>query len=86
MDRRTFLVGASGAAAGVVSANHGHAAIITTAEITAGNAVNLTLTSGNSHTHSLALTSGQVASIGAGSQVSTPTGTGGGHTHTVTFN
>ena len=77
--------GGSGDVAGSISANHGHSVVVTDAQITAGNAVNLTL-SGGGHTHSVSLTAEEVGNIDAGTQVSKPSTSDSGHTHTVTFN
>jgi len=55
---------------GSISANHGHTAVIRAAQVSAGNAVTLTLTTGSGHTHSLALSQAQVMDIGNGGRVS----------------
>ena len=61
-------------------------AVVTAAEVTAGSAVNLTLT-GSGHTHTVNLSAQQVMDIGAGTNVVTQSTTyTDGHSHTVTFN
>jgi hypothetical protein len=75
----------NGDIAGSISANHGHSVVITAAQITAGNAVTLTL-SGGGHTHSVSLTAQEVGDIGAGTRVEHLSTSDSGHTHTVTFN
>jgi hypothetical protein len=75
-----------GDVAGQVGSNHGHNVTITGAQITAGNAVTLTLATGNGHTHTVALTGPHVTSIGAGGSVMATSSSTSGHTHLVTFN
>ena len=82
--------GPDGSRAGTVDANHGHSAVVTAAQITAGNSVTLTL-AGSDHTHTVDLTGAEVVQIGNGTRV-TKTSTSnasaafGAHAHTVTFN
>ena len=45
-----------------------------------------TLTTGNGHTHTIALTAAQVVSIGQNQQVAVVSTTDDGHNHNVTFN
>lgn len=74
---------------GSISANHGHAVTITSAQLTAGGDLRLTLigVSGVSeHSHTLDLTAAEVVSIRDGARVSKPSSTDDAHTHTVTFN
>jgi hypothetical protein len=75
----------SGDKTGTISANHGHIATITAAELAAGGAVTLTLRGGD-HPHTLQLTAAEVASIAAGQRVGKATSEDDFHTHTVTFN
>jgi hypothetical protein len=78
--------GGSGDKNGAISANHGHTAVVTAAQLTAGNALNVELTVGNGHTHVLALSAAEVVSIAGNQRVSKQSSQGGGHDHTVTFN
>ncbi len=71
---------------GQISNNHGHSAIITGAQLTAGNAVDLDITGTATHTHHLQLSGGEVVSIAGGAKVSKDSTTDAGHSHTVTFN
>ena len=66
---------------------HTHSgAVVTKAELQAGNAVALTLT-GSGHTHVVNLTAQEVMDIGAGKAVSQLSEPGGnGHQHDVSFN
>lgn len=72
--------------AGVISANHGHTVTVTAAQITSGNAVTATLTTGNGHTHTISLTAAQIVAIGQNQRVSGTSSTEAGHNHDVTFN
>ncbi len=76
----------SGDKMGVVSANHGHVAIITGAQLTAGGAVNLDIKGTASHTHTVSLSAAEIVSIAANHQVSKESTNDSGHSHTVTFN
>lgn len=81
---------------GTITANHGHVAVVTDAQLTAGDAVTLDITGGAGHPHSVELTADEVQSIANGTQVSKRSSTlmsGGGlyaevetHSHAVTFN
>ena len=71
---------------GAVSANHGHAATITGAQITAAGALSLNITGAATHPHTVSLSATQVQQIGSRQQVSVISTTDEGHNHTVTFN
>ena len=77
---------ASGDKVGSISANHGHTAVLTAAQIQAGGAVSLGIRGSGDHPHSLSLTAAQVQSIAAGQRVSQLSTTDDGHAHDVTFN
>ena len=73
---------------GVVSTSAGHThtgADITAAQLTAGNAISLTLV-GSGHTHTVALTQAELGQISANARVSKDSSTDNAHLHTVTFN
>jgi hypothetical protein len=76
----------SGDKEGSISANHGHRAVITAAELTAGGALNLDIRGGADHTHTVSLTASQVQSVAANQRVSLVSTNTSGHDHTVTFN
>ncbi len=76
----------SGDKVGSISANHGHTAVLTAAQVQAGGAVTLGIRGSSDHPHSLSLTAGQVQSIAAGQRVSQLSTTDDGHGHQVTFN
>jgi hypothetical protein len=76
---------------GSVQANHGHTAVITNAELSAGNAVTLNIGGTADHPHTVVLTMGEVGQIAAGQRVSKTSSTDGSvafgtHSHTVVFN
>jgi hypothetical protein len=73
---------------GTVSTSAGHThtgADITAAQLTAGNAITLTLV-GSGHTHTVALSQAELTQISAGTRVSKDSSNDSGHMHTVTFN
>ena len=72
--------------AGNISANHGHTVVITAAQLTAAAAVNLQLTVGDGHIHTVALSASEVGQVAGGSRVSRESTSDSGHSHTVTFN
>lgn len=69
---------------GTIASNHGHVAIVTTAQQD-GTAFNLSIQGSSGHDHTLALTTQDLADLKAGTQVVKTSSTGGGHTHVVTF-
>lgn len=78
--------GASGNKAGTISANHGHSAVITSAQLglSGGIALNIEGTAG--HPHTVALTGADLAAIAGGQRVSKESSNDAAHSHTVTFN
>jgi hypothetical protein len=70
---------------GSVSSNHGHSAVITGAQLGAGNDLQLNIQGTSSHAHTLSLTASEVRSVRDGARVQKDC-TGGSHTHSVTFN
>jgi len=77
---------ASGDKVGAVSANHGHQATVTAAQITAAGAVSLDIHGMADHAHTVELSAAEVQQIGAGTRVAKPSTTNLSHDHTVTFN
>jgi hypothetical protein len=73
-------------ATGTVSANHGHTATVTAAQITAAGAVSLDIMGTATHPHTVSLTAAQVQQIGNRQQVVVTSTTNDAHQHTVTFN
>ena len=76
----------SGNRMGTVSANHGHVAEVTTAQITARNTVSVNITGTATHPHTIEVTGAQLTTIGNNGQVVVTSTTDSGHNHTVTFN
>ena len=71
---------------GTISANHGHTATITRAQLTANNQVTLDIRGSSDHPHSVSLTAAEVSQIAAGQRVSKESTNNQSHTHFVTFN
>ncbi|MGH9159853.1 MAG: hypothetical protein ACRD2X_07690 [Vicinamibacteraceae bacterium] len=78
--------GGGGGVTGTVSANHGHRAAISAAEITAGNEVALDIRGDADHPHTVELSAAEVMQAAEGERVSKSSTTDAGHAHTVTFN
>jgi hypothetical protein len=75
---------------GTVSANHGHAAVVTAAQITAANAVALSIQGTAAHNHTLSLSQTDLQTLKNRQPVSKDSSsdvsaTFGLHLHTVTF-
>ena len=77
---------ASGDKVGAISDNHGHVAVITGAELTAGGALTLNIQGQATHNHTVELSAAEIASIAANGRVAKSSSTTVGHDHTVTFN
>jgi hypothetical protein len=83
--------GPSGGRTGSVSANHGHSAVITGAQLTAGGAVVLNIRGSATHPHAVELSAAEIGQVAAGQRVSKVSSTdnspdAGRHSHVVTFN
>jgi hypothetical protein len=70
---------------GTISANHGHTAVATGAQITAGNAVSLDIRGMASHQHTVELTQADLRSLQNRQTVAKESTNDNGHMHTVTF-
>jgi hypothetical protein len=71
---------------GAISANHGHTAIVTAAQLASPTSVTINMRAQATHDHTLTLTAAEVTSIAANSRVEKVSSTDDGHNHTVTFN
>jgi len=71
---------------GVVSANHGHRAIVTAATLASPTTVTLDMRFQATHNHTLTLTAAEVTSIAGNARVQKDSSTDYGHNHTVRFN
>jgi hypothetical protein len=70
---------------GVVSANHGHVAVVTGAQITAGNTVTLNIQGMATHNHTITFAATDLTTLKNRQPVSVTSTTDNGHLHTVTF-
>ena len=71
---------------GAISANHGHIATITGAQLSSPTSITLHIMGGATHDHTVDLTAAEVTSIGTNATVSKTSTTDNAHSHTVTFN
>jgi hypothetical protein len=72
--------------AGNISANHGHVATVTGAQITAGTAiVALNITGQATHTHTISVSQAELTSLKNRQAVTVTSTTDAAHQHTVTF-
>ena len=75
-----------GGASGVVGANHGHSASVTSAQLMSAGEVSLDITGTADHPHTVVLTPAELQQISDGARVSKTSTINAGHAHTVTFN
>jgi hypothetical protein len=78
--------GSSGDKVGQISNNHGHSAVITGAQLTAGGDLSLNIQGAATHPHTVSLSGAEISSIAASQRVSKVSSTTEDHSHTVTFN
>ena len=78
--------GPTGNVSGAVSANHGHTAVVTGAQLTAGNTVIVDITGSANHAHRVELNPSELSAIASGQRLSKLSTTDLAHDHTVTFN
>ena len=74
---------------GTVSTDAGHThtgAVVTAAQLTAGNAITLTLSTVSGHSHTVDLSQADLSQISGGTRVQKTSSNNNAHTHTVTFN
>jgi hypothetical protein len=70
---------------GLVAANHGHVAVITGAQITAGGAVSLNIQGTATHNHTVAVSQADLATLKSRQTVTSTSSTDASHSHTITF-
>ena len=75
---------------GVIGTNHGHVAVITAAQITAGNAISLNIQGTAAHPHTVSITQADLTTLKNRQSVSTASSSDlstvfGQHSHLVTF-
>lgn len=71
---------------GSVGTNHGHSAVITSAQLSAGAGLTLGIQGTSTHPHSVTLAASDVAAIASGQRVTKESSSDAGHSHQVTFN
>jgi len=71
---------------GTISSNHGHSAVITGAQLTAGGDLSLDIQGSASHPHTVKLSAADLTAVAANTKVSKESSTDASHSHTVTFN
>ena len=71
---------------GSISSNHGHSAVIASAQLGASGGITLNIQGTSSHPHTVALTGAELSAIANSQRVSKESSNDAGHTHTVTFN
>ena len=76
----------SGDRTGTISANHGHTAVIASAQLGASGGITLNIQGTSAHPHTVALSGSDLAAIAANQRVSKESSNDASHTHTVTFN
>jgi uncharacterized membrane protein len=77
---------AGGDRVGSISANHGHSAVVTSAQLGASGGVTLNIRGTAGHAHTVALTGAELSAIAGNQRVSKESSSEDGHTHTVAFN
>jgi len=77
---------ADGSKTGTISANHGHVAVITAAELQAGGVLALSIAGTAGHDHTVNLVAQAMQDIKDGKKVAKESTSTQGHTHNVTFN
>jgi uncharacterized protein YpmB len=75
---------ANGAAASVITQNHGHSLKVAAADIVAGAAKTYSIKGTSGHNHTISVTAAQFAQLKSGTAVVTTSTNDAGHTHSVT--
>jgi hypothetical protein len=71
---------------GTISSNHGHSAVIASAQLGASGGITLNIQGTSSHPHTVALTGADLSAIANSQRVAKESSNDASHTHTVTFN
>lgn len=82
----TLAAAPTGSKSGTISANHGHTAVITAAELSAGGALSLRIEGTAGHNHMVDLPAQAVTEVKDGRKVEKMSTQTDAHTHLVTFN
>lgn len=75
-----------GGVSATISGNHGHVATLTGTQVSDAVALALDITGTSGHSHTVTLTAADMVAIKAGTQVSKTSSIGDSHDHAVTFN
>jgi hypothetical protein len=75
-----------GGKTGSISANHGHSAVITSAQLSAGGGITLGIEGTAGHNHTVTLAASEITAMAGNQRVSKESSSDSGHAHTVTFN
>jgi len=70
---------------GSISANHGHTAVVTSAQITAASAISLNIQGTAAHPHTIELSQAELVSLRSRQTVTKDSTNVNNHIHTVTF-
>jgi hypothetical protein len=71
---------------GSVSSNHGHSAVVASAQLGASGGITLNIQGTAGHPHTVALTGADLSAIAGNQRVSKESSNDASHSHTVTFN
>jgi hypothetical protein len=71
---------------GAISSNHGHSAVIASAQLGASGGITLNIQGTSSHPHTVALTGADLSAIASSQRVAKESSSDASHSHTVTFN
>ena len=71
---------------GAISSNHGHSAVIASAQLGASGGITLNIQGSASHPHTVALTGAELSAIAGNQRVAKESSNDSSHSHTVTFN
>ena len=71
---------------GAISSNHGHSAVIASAQLGASGGITLNIQGTSSHPHTVALTGADLSAIANSQRVAKESSNDASHSHTVTFN
>jgi hypothetical protein len=71
---------------GAISSNHGHSAVIASAQLGASGGITLNIQGSSGHNHTVALTGADLSAIAGNQRVAKESSNDASHTHTVTFN
>jgi len=71
---------------GAISSNHGHSAVITSAQLGASGGITLNIQGSSGHNHTVALTGADLSAIAGNQRVAKESSNDASHSHTATFN